>query len=199
MIVLIRATGNCVNFPAPPSELAFSAILNKKTETAVQYGQRFTFYKSRHSMQGGRSERKGGRRLEDGGTDGVNFAFWERHIQDKLISRGMEDSSEDLSNSESNKASADCNSEALEIDIEDEQNARAFLRERFLRTLFATYNKPACFSMHEKTQVEAIFRATDIDMENFQVSELQTPMGVLPEALLRSSDVLLFTVDFESN
>jgi len=52
--------------------------------------------------------------------------------------------------------------------------------------------------MHEKTQVEAIFRATDIDMEHFQISALQTPMGVLPEALLRSSDVLFFTVDFET-
>lgn len=114
----------------------------------------------------------------------------------------MEGSNEELCNSQSNKTSADCNSKVLQIDInnmEDEQNARAFLRERFLRTLFATYNKPACFSMHEKTQVEAVFRATDIDMENFQVSELQTPMGVLPEALLRSSDVLLFTVDFESS
>ena len=110
----------------------------------------------------------------------------------------MECSNKELCNAQSNKTSTDCTSKVLQIDIEDEQNARAFLRERFLRTLFASYNKLACFSMHEKTQVEAIFRATDIDMENFQVSELQTPMGVLPEALLRSSDVLLFTVDFES-
>ncbi|KAJ7337805.1 Gem-associated protein 7 (Gemin7) [Desmophyllum pertusum] len=110
----------------------------------------------------------------------------------------MEDSNEDLSDLHSDKTSADCNSKPSQTDIEDEQNARAFLRERFLRTLFATYNKPACFSMHEKTQVEAVFRATDIDMENLQVSGLQTPMGVLHQALLRSSDVLLFTVDFES-
>lgn len=120
------------------------------------------------------------------------------NIQDNLIFRDMESSNEEQGNSQSNKSSTDCHSKVLQIDMEDEQNARAFLRERFLRTLFATYNKPACFSMHEKTQVEAIFRATDIDLENFQVSELQTPMGVLPEALLRSSDVLLFTVDFES-
>lgn len=109
----------------------------------------------------------------------------------------MEDSNVDLGNSQSNKTSADYNSQALQTDTEAEQSARAFLRERFLRIVFATYNKAACFSMHEKTQVEAIFRATDIDMENFQVSALQTPMGVLPEALLRSSDVLFFTVDFE--
>lgn len=110
----------------------------------------------------------------------------------------MEDNNVDLRNSQSNKTPGDCNEKILQTEIEDEQNARAFLRERFLRTLFATYNKAACFSMHEKTQVEAIFRATDIDMENFQVSALLTPMGVLPEALLRSSDVLFFTVDFET-
>lgn len=110
----------------------------------------------------------------------------------------MEDNNVDCSNSQSNKTATDCTGKVLQTDIEDEHNARAFLRERFLRTVFATYNKAACFSMHEKTQVEAIFRATDIDMENFQVSTLQTPMGVLPEALLRSSDVLFFTVDFET-
>ena len=110
----------------------------------------------------------------------------------------MEDNNVDRSNSQSNKTAADFTAKVLRTNIEDEQNARAFLRERFLRTVFATYNKAACFSMHEKTQVEAIFRATDIDVENFQVSELQTPMGVLPEALLRSSDVLFFTVDFET-
>lgn len=110
----------------------------------------------------------------------------------------MEDNDVDLGNSQSNKTAADCTAEVLQTNIEDEQNARAFLRERFLRTVFATYNKAACFSMHEKTQVEGIFRATDIDMEHFQISALQTPMGVLPEALLRSSDVLFFTVDFET-
>ena len=83
-----------------------------------------------------------------------------------------------------------------ENNIEEEEDARAFLRERFLRTLFSIYNKPASFSMHERTQVQALFRATDIDMENFQVSDLQTPMGVVPEALLRSSDVLSFKMEF---
>ena len=99
----------------------------------------------------------------------------------------MEGSNEDL-NLQSNKTSA----------REDEQKVGAYLRERFLRSIFAAYNKPVCFLMQEKTQVEAIFRATDIDMENFEVSELQTPMGVVSEALLRSSDVLSFTVDFGS-
>lgn len=105
--------------------------------------------------------------------------------------KSMEDSEQSFSNTQSGDKSAD-----LQTEIEDQQNERAFLRERFLRLLFACYDKPARFSMHERTQVQAIFRGTDIDMENLQVSELQTPMGVLPEALLRSSDVLSFTVEF---
>ena len=117
---------------------------------------------------------------------------------DKLIIQSMEDSEEGCSHTQTAEKSAECDAKIMQTEIEDEQNARAFLRERFLRVLFASYNKPACFSMHEKTQVQAIFRGTDIDMENVQVSELQTPIGVLPEAMLRSSDVLSFTVDFAS-
>lgn len=108
----------------------------------------------------------------------------------------MEDPSADPS-SPSYQISPECESKVLTTDIEAEQDARAQLRDVFLRSIFASCNKPACFLMHEKTQVEAIFVATDINIENFQVSELQTPMGVLNEALLRSSDVLSFTIDLE--
>lgn len=111
----------------------------------------------------------------------------------------MEDSEESSSNDVRSEKLADRNPEDPQTGIEDEQSSRAFLRERFIRLLFACYNKPAHFSMHERTQVQAVFRGTDIDMENLQVSELQTPMGVVPEALLRSSDVLSFTVDFKSH
>lgn len=75
------------------------------------------------------------------------------------------------------------------------QESRSFLRERFLRALFAVSNKPCTFSMYERTKVEATFRSTDIETTSFQVSNLVTPMGVLPEALVRASDVLTITVD----
>ena len=100
---------------------------------------------------------------------------------------------------QSREKSEDRGFEPIQTAIEEDQNTRAFLRERFLRLLVACYGKPASFSMHERTHVQAIFRGTDIDMENLLVSELQTPMGILPEALLRSSDVLSFTVDFDSS
>uniref|UniRef100_A0A8C3G3I3 Gem (nuclear organelle) associated protein 7 n=1 Tax=Cyclopterus lumpus TaxID=8103 RepID=A0A8C3G3I3_CYCLU len=62
-----------------------------------------------------------------------------------------------------------------------EQHARSVLRESFLRCLL--------------TMVEATFRASDIDVLNFQVSDLHTPIGVQKEALIRCQDVISFTFD----
>ncbi|EDO42805.1 predicted protein [Nematostella vectensis] len=76
----------------------------------------------------------------------------------------------------------------------DEQEIRSFLRERFLKSIQTMYNKPAVFTMHERTEVRAVFRGTDINIENFAVSELKSPIGLIPEAILRASDVLCFTV-----
>ena len=79
-----------------------------------------------------------------------------------------------------------------------EQKSRTVLRERFLRSIKVCYDKPAEFMMHERTHVNAVFRATDIEMDNLQVSQLQTPIGIVPEALLRLSDVLSVTVQLSN-
>lgn len=67
---------------------------------------------------------------------------------------------------------------------------RSELRERFLRTLLMMTDKPVQFNMYEKVQVPARFGASDIDILNFQVSDLETPLGVQKEALLRCQDVI---------
>ncbi|XP_065135398.2 gem-associated protein 7 [Paramisgurnus dabryanus] len=72
----------------------------------------------------------------------------------------------------------------------EEQRVRSELRERFLRTLLVMTDKPVQFNMHEKVQVHARFGASDIDVLNFQVSNLETPLGVQKEALLRCQDVI---------
>lgn len=56
-------------------------------------------------------------------------------------------------------------------------------------------NKKAQFHMYEKVKVEATFGASDIDVLNFQVSDLQTPIGVQKEALLRCQDVISFSFE----
>ncbi|XP_008850237.1 gem-associated protein 7 isoform X1 [Nannospalax galili] len=74
-----------------------------------------------------------------------------------------------------------------------EQQARAALRERYLRSLLAMVGHPVSFTLHEGVHVTAHFGATDLDVANFYVSQLQTPIGVQAEALLRCSDIISYT------
>ncbi|XP_037372663.1 gem-associated protein 7 [Talpa occidentalis] len=74
-----------------------------------------------------------------------------------------------------------------------EQRARAALRERYLRSLLAMVGRQVSFTLHEGVHVTAHFGATDLDVVNFYVSQLQTPIGVQAEALLRCSDIIAYT------
>uniref|UniRef100_UPI00398F6890 gem-associated protein 7 isoform X2 n=1 Tax=Pristiophorus japonicus TaxID=55135 RepID=UPI00398F6890 len=77
-------------------------------------------------------------------------------------------------------------------DLEEEQRSRSALRERFLRSLVTMAGRPVNFTMYESVAVTATFAASDIDILNFQVSHLQTPLGVQKEALLRCPDVIAY-------
>ncbi|XP_055735506.1 gem-associated protein 7-like [Salvelinus fontinalis] len=81
------------------------------------------------------------------------------------------------------------------VQIREEQRARSALRESFLRTLIAMTNKQVQFHMYERVEVEAKFGASDIDVLNFQILELHTPIGVQKEALLRCQDVISYSFD----
>lgn len=74
-----------------------------------------------------------------------------------------------------------------------EQQARAALRERYLRSLLAMVGRQVSFTLHEGVRVAARFGAADLDVANLYVSQLQTPIGVQAEALLRCSDVISYT------
>ncbi|KAL1769079.1 gem-associated protein 7 [Sigmodon hispidus] len=74
-----------------------------------------------------------------------------------------------------------------------EQRARGALRERYLRSLLAMVGQPVSFTLHEGVHVRAQFGATDLDVANFYVSQLQTPIGVQAEALLRCSDIISYS------
>ncbi|XP_068766508.1 gem-associated protein 7 [Struthio camelus] len=78
-----------------------------------------------------------------------------------------------------------------------EQQGRAALRERYLHSLLAMAGRRVRFAMYERVSVAAVFGASDIDVLNFQVSELQTPLGVQKEALLRCADIIAYTFDLE--
>ncbi|XP_074021281.1 gem-associated protein 7 [Numenius arquata] len=73
------------------------------------------------------------------------------------------------------------------------QDARAALRQRYLRGLAAARGRPARFCLRAGVQVDAIFGAADVEAVAFQVDALRTPLGVEAAALLRCTDVLAFS------
>ena len=82
---------------------------------------------------------------------------------------------------------------------ESKQEKRTFLRERFLRLMAALNNQEADIAMYEKTFVSGVIQAMDINVHSLHVSDLKTPMGVLPDATLRLSDTLSITIsDFKT-
>ncbi len=76
---------------------------------------------------------------------------------------------------------------------EREQEQRTFLRERFLRLLTSIQKQPVKFTLVDGTTVSAKFGSCDVDVLHIQVTDLETPLGKQPEALLRSTDVSWFT------
>lgn len=84
-----------------------------------------------------------------------------------------------------------------ETDTEErsqEQVARSFLRRRFLHFLIAVSKHKMDFVMHEHTNVSGEFGMMDINVQQVQVSNLKTPIGVQKEAILRTSDIVAFTL-----
>ena len=74
------------------------------------------------------------------------------------------------------------------------QDQRTFLRERFLRMWALLPGKTANIYLHQKTCVSCVLGAADIDITHLQVSELQTPLGTMPDAMIRTSDIQSITV-----
>jgi gem associated protein 7 len=76
--------------------------------------------------------------------------------------------------------------------LESDQNDLAMLRQKTLQMFKWLKNKPVKFQMHKGASVKANYRAVDYDILNIQVSNLETPIGKMPEALLRVNDITFF-------
>ena len=72
----------------------------------------------------------------------------------------------------------------------EKQEARSFLRERFLRALTTLVGQKATFQMAGETLVQAEFGGIDLDFQEVFVKDLCTPLGIQPSALLRASDIV---------
>ncbi|KAH0566966.1 gem-associated protein 7-like [Cotesia glomerata] len=75
------------------------------------------------------------------------------------------------------------------------QEARAFLRERYLRFMNGIIGSKANFYLYENSHVSGEFRGCDVDCLELFVHNLKTPLGVVPEAILRATDVISFTIN----
>eukprot|EP00106_Octopus_bimaculoides_P012246 XP_014779688.1 PREDICTED: uncharacterized protein LOC106875896 [Octopus bimaculoides] len=84
-----------------------------------------------------------------------------------------------------------------EEEEEQQQSDRAFLRERFLRFLLALDGNHADLIMQENNIVSGKLLLADLNFENLMVRDLQTPIGTLPHALLRTNDILSFRLNME--
>ncbi|XP_076662096.1 gem-associated protein 7 [Halictus rubicundus] len=84
----------------------------------------------------------------------------------------------------------DENDTKLDFATPEKQAARAYLRERFLRVITGIVGKKAEFYLHENTRVCAEFRGCDIDFLEVYVRNLETPLGNIPEAVLRANDII---------
>ncbi|XP_072009386.1 gem-associated protein 7 isoform X1 [Engystomops pustulosus] len=74
------------------------------------------------------------------------------------------------------------------------QKTRSNLRLCFLRSLLASSGLPVTFTLYQRVSVSAErFNACDIEGHNFQVSNLQTPLGVQKEALIRGPDIISYS------
>ncbi|KAF7399484.1 hypothetical protein HZH68_008076 [Vespula germanica] len=83
----------------------------------------------------------------------------------------------------------------LDFSTSEKQEARAFLRERFLRVITGIVGKKTKFSLYENSHVVGEFRGSDIDCLELFVRNLETPLGIIPEAILRVNDIISMNVD----
>lgn len=76
----------------------------------------------------------------------------------------------------------------------NETECRALLREKYLKVLEYMENKPIEISTYQGANVTGVLRSVDYETFNLHIKDLKTPIGCLPEALIRTSDAL--TVKF---
>ena len=82
----------------------------------------------------------------------------------------------------------------------DEQQQRSMMRERFLRMLSSMENRELIIQMYQNAAtVTGTYRSVDNDMLNLHVHSLRTPIGLVPEALLRINDISFIEFSMKEN
>ena len=79
-------------------------------------------------------------------------------------------------------------------ELQQQQEHRTFLRERFLRLLTSLQDVETKFIMHGNMKVSGNFSMVDLDIQHIQVTNLKTPIGEQPAALLRTADIVSYNM-----
>ncbi|XP_017782492.1 PREDICTED: uncharacterized protein LOC108566891 [Nicrophorus vespilloides] len=76
-------------------------------------------------------------------------------------------------------------------DCNEEQIARTFLRERFLKLVTKLSGQQCKVKMYELTDVECKMKAFDPKFENVIVEDLKTPLPqIMQKSILRTNDII---------
>lgn len=75
-------------------------------------------------------------------------------------------------------------------DLRDSAEHRYQLRAQMLELWLKAANSPVSLHLYDRINAEATFLAIDSDQNKIMVSNLDTPIGVVPKAIIRSTDVI---------
>ena len=73
---------------------------------------------------------------------------------------------------------------------ESEQYKRTQRRLKFLSLVEWLENKQVVMETYKGADVNGVFRSADYEFANIHVHSLNTPIGLVPEAIIRTSDIV---------
>ncbi|KAJ5071070.1 gem-associated protein [Anaeramoeba ignava] len=79
----------------------------------------------------------------------------------------------------------------MEKEKEKEKEMNYLLRKKSLQFWKFVENSKVEIEMIEGTKTNGMFRLSNGNQTEFQISELETPIGIYPEAIVRSEDICL--------
>ena len=79
-------------------------------------------------------------------------------------------------------------------DLEN-QKVRTLLRENFLKTMLAVSDCQVKINLINKRNVNGEFIASDLNVGHFQIKNLETPLGIQKDALMRRQDIESITFE----
>lgn len=79
----------------------------------------------------------------------------------------------------------------------EEQHQRSVLRQRFLRVMELMEGKKIDIETYQGADVSGVFRSADYEFKNIHVSNLNTPIGCIPNALVRTDDITTIKFDID--